>query len=122
MNLRLLPLALLAAPLSAVATAQPLSPQLQSGLRCAALFSIVAGEQTRQGAGDWPALATRGREFFVRISAQAMDAGGLDRPALLALVQAEAKGLQTPQSRAALKAPCLAMLDANLPVAGRGRE
>ena len=118
MNLRLLPFALLAAPLSAGAAAPPLSPELQTGLRCAALFSIVAGEQVRHGAGDWPVLATRGREFFVRISARAMDAGALDRSALQALLHAEVKGLQSPADRTALKAPCLAMLDANLPVAG----
>jgi hypothetical protein len=115
MKLHLLPLALLALPFSAQAAAPTLPPELQTGLRCAALFSIVAGEQARQGATDWPPLAQRGREFFVRISARAMDAGKLDRPALQAVMQGEVTALRANPNRAALKAPCLAMLDANLP-------
>ena len=115
MMLRLLPFALLAAPLSAQAAAPPLPPELQTGLRCAALFSIVAAQQTRQGASDWPPLAERGREFFVRVSARAMDAGKLDRPALQALMQGQVAELRSNDQRAALKAPCLAMLDANIP-------
>lgn len=114
---RLIPFALLAAPLSAQAGAPPLPPELQQGLRCAALFSIVAGEQARHGANDWPPLQQRGREFFVRVSARAMDLGKLDPPALQALIQAEAAALRTNDRRAPLKAPCLAMLEANLPVA-----
>lgn len=119
MMLRLLPFALLAAPLSAQAAAPPLPPELQTGLRCAALFSIVAAQQTRQGASDWPPLAKRGREFFVRVSARAMDAGKLDRADLQALIRAEVIALNPPESRVALKVPCLAMLDANVPAAGR---
>ncbi|MFN5779063.1 MAG: hypothetical protein ACK44O_06250 [Novosphingobium sp.] len=61
MKLHLLPLALLALPFSAQAAAPTLPPELQTGLRCAALFSIVAGEQARQGATDWPPLTQRGR-------------------------------------------------------------
>lgn len=115
MKLRIIPLALLAAPLSVQASAPALPPELQTGLRCAALFSIVAGEQARQGASDWPPLQQRGREFFVRVSARVMDAGKLDRPALQTVMQAEAAALRSPDRRAALKVPCLAMLDANLP-------
>jgi len=119
MKLHLLPLALLALPFSAQAAAPTLPPELQTGLRCAALFSIVAGEQVRQGATDWPPLTQRGREFFVRISARAMDAGKLDRPALQAVMQGEFSALRANPNRAALKAPCLAMLDANLPQGAR---
>mgnify|MGYP000222769124 CR=1 FL=1 len=110
-------LALLAVPLSAQAAAPKLPPELQTGLRCAALFSIVAADQARQGGDDWPPLAQRGREFFVQVSARAMDAGKLDRPALQALLRAEVTSLRSGNSRAALKTPCLAMLDANLPAA-----
>lgn len=121
MKLRLLPLALLAAPLSAQTAAPPLPPELQTGLRCAALFSIVAADQARNapGAIGWPPLAQRGREFFVQVSARAMDAGKLDRPALQALIQGEVAALRAKDSRAVLKAPCLAMLDANIPAAAR---
>lgn len=116
MKLRLLPLALLAAPLSAQTATPPLSPELQTGLRCAALFSIVAAEQAHGGARDWPAITQRGREFFVRISARAMDAGKLDRPALQALMQSEVAAVRKPETRAGLKTPCLAILDASIPV------
>lgn len=120
MKLRLLPLALLAAPLSAQSAAPPLPVELQAGLRCAALFSLVAADQARgaPGASEWPPLAQRGREFFVRVSARAMDAGKLDRAALQARMQTEVSALRANDRRAALKAPCLAMLDANLPKSG----
>ncbi|GAA4778776.1 hypothetical protein [Novosphingobium ginsenosidimutans] len=119
MKLYLLPLALLAAPLSAQANAPTLSPELQTGLRCAALFSVVAAEQARMGARDWPPITARGREFFVRVSARAMDAGKLDRPALQALMRSEVAAVRKAETRAALKAPCLAMLDANIPPTAR---
>lgn len=106
----------LAAPLSAQTAAPALPPEVQTGLRCAALFSIVAAEQARGGAQDWPPITQRGREFFVRISARAMDAGKLDRPALQALMRREVMAVRQRETRAALKAPCLTMLDANIPV------
>lgn len=115
-------LALLSAPLSAQAAAPSLPVDLQAGLRCAALFSVISAEQARQGARDWPPVAQRGREFFVRISARAMDAGKLDRPALQALMRGEVAAVRKPEMRSALKAPCLAMLDASIPaVAGAPR-
>lgn len=114
MKLPMLLLALLAAPLSAQAPAPNLPPELQTGLRCAALFSVVAAEQARGAARDWPPVTQRGREFFVRVSARAMDAGKLDRPALQAIMRTEVAAVRKPETRAALKAPCLAMLDANI--------
>lgn len=116
-------LALLAAPLAAQtptgSESASLPPEVQTGLRCAALFSIVAGEQARQApeASDWPPLALRGKEFFVQVSARAMDLGGLDRAGLQALLQTDIAALRRPAARAALKAPCLAVLDANIPAA-----
>ena len=65
---------------------------------------------------------THGKTTTTSMVATLLDAGGLDRPALQSLIQAEVQGLQTPQSRAAVKAPCLAMLDANLPVAAAGQK
>ena len=95
MKLHLIPLALLAAPLAAQTATPKLPPELQTGLRCAALFSVVSAEQARQGARDWPPITQRGREFFVRISARAMDAGKLDRPALQALMRGEVAAVRT---------------------------
>lgn len=136
MILRLVSLLLLAAPALAQSSApapvpppaaQPrLSPELQMAVRCGALFAIIAGEQARGLAADWPPLGARGREFFVRVAAQAMDAAGLDRPGIRALLQGEVAALQnaaatgSANQAATLRAPCLAMLDAALPpVAGR---
>jgi hypothetical protein len=116
MKLPLLLLALLAAPLAAQTATPKLPPEVQTGLRCAALFSVVSAEQARQGARDWPSITQRGREFFVRISARAMDVGKLDRPALQALMRGEVAAVRQSETRAALKAPCLAMLDANVPL------
>jgi hypothetical protein len=121
MKLPTLLLALLAAPLSAQAAAPSLPPELQTGLRCAALFSIVAADQVRgaPGASAWPPLAQRGREFFVRVSARAMDAGKLDRPGLQTLMQGEVQAMRANRDRAALQGPCLALLDAVVPAAAR---
>ena len=124
MKLHRYPLALLFAAFVAQAAAPvpTLPTELQAAVRCAAVFSIVAAEQARHGAGDWPPLDQRGREFFVRVSAQAMDVGRLDRQALQGLMQAEAAQLRNARDRAALKVPCLTMLDANLPVAAQRRR
>lgn len=112
-------LATTAASAQAPAAPPPLSPELQLGLRCAALFSIVAGEQARQapGAADWPPLAERGREFFVRVAAQAMDEGQLDRAGIQSLMGAEAALLRDPAVARSLRQPCLTLLDATLPAA-----
>lgn len=122
-------LATTAASAQAPAAPPPLAPELQLGLRCAALFSIIAGEQARQapGAADWPTLAERGREFFVRVAAQAMDAGKLDRAGITALMQAEAEALQRTDTAVTfairaggIRNQCLALLDATVPpIAGR---
>jgi hypothetical protein len=134
MILRALPFALLFATpslASSDASAQPpsaprLAPELQAAVRCAALFSLVAAEQRHGDATPgWPPLAERGREFFVRVLAQTMDSGGLDRPGVQALMQVEARVLAetalakrtTVAEASGLKSPCLAMLDEALPPA-----
>lgn len=96
-----------------------LDPELQAAVRCAALFSIVAANQARgaEGAGSWPPLAARGREFFVRVAARTMDSTGLDRAGIQALFQAEAAALAPKATRTALRVPCLALLDAAVPPA-----
>ena len=128
-GVKMLALALLSAPQPALAQAPVatplLSPDLQMGLRCAALLSLVAGEQARgaPGAADWLPLAMRGREFFVRIAARVMDEAKVDRAGIVALVRAEVASLQDraaaqrnpATSAAALKAPCLVLLEATLP-------
>jgi hypothetical protein len=114
----------LGAPLAAqpsLPSAASLAPELQTGLRCAALFSIVASQQARGdiGKSDWPPLGLRGREFFVRIAARVMDAAKVDRSGIQALMRSEVIALNGSAAAAheSLKAPCLAMLDATIPPA-----
>lgn len=107
-----------------------LSLEQETALRCSALFGIVAFDQARGAPVDprWPAMAVRGKEFFVRTGARLMDETGIDRAQLQALVQREVVGLQAGGGAAAapgalagsLREPCLMLLDAALPVdAGR---
>lgn len=129
MILRTLPFALLfAVPVAATPAPPPprLAPELQAAVRCATLFSLVAAEQRHGDATPgWPPLAERGREFFVRVLAQAMDRSGLDRPGIQALMQAEARVLAetalakrtTVAEASGMKGPCLTMLDEALPPA-----
>lgn len=61
-------------------------------LRCGIAFAVVEGWQNAQAEREksWPAMAeVGGREFFVRAAAQLMDARGLDRDDLTAIVEAE---------------------------------
>src|SRR5437763_1189725 len=89
-----LALLLPALALSLPATAQEapaMTPEQTMQLRCAAAFAIVAGDQARgdPAALAYPALAARGREYFVQVGAQLMDALHLTREQLSERVQAE---------------------------------
>ncbi|MBX7539533.1 hypothetical protein [Qipengyuania sphaerica] len=86
---------LVALALAAPALAQedaPASPQLSleqaTNLRCGVVFGTVAAAQDRgeEAALELPAMKERGREFFVRTTAQLMDDENLDRDAVKALV------------------------------------
>jgi len=91
-------------------------------LRCSAAFGLIAGEQARgdEAANRYPPLAERGREFFVRASAQVMDELGLTSEQLRDLVNAEVETLQSEAARAedsrayvdSVMQPCLLALDA----------
>jgi len=115
----LLPLVLLPALLvAAPAAARPLTPEERTGLACASAFALVAAGQAR---GDpamtqYPPLGTRGREYFVRLSAQLMDDAGLDRDAIAALSRQQAEALRR-TGVAAVMPTCLAALDADIPPA-----
>lgn len=116
MTSRLLPLALLfAAP--AVAQEQsppkPLSLQQASALKCSAAFAIGATMQARGQGIEWPALGQRGREFFVRASAQIMDETGRTRDQVAAELSGHAKQLGEPGALAAAMGPCLLLLGAS---------
>ena len=119
----------LAAPLSAAGSQPQLNPLQETALQCSALFAIVAGEQARHtpGSAALPALGTRGREYFVLTSARLMDETGMGRDQvrdlMVARVRQTSQRLATSRDASAVMAaglkPCLALLDAEVPVPGR---
>jgi hypothetical protein len=119
MIVRLIPLALLVA---VPATAQfapeqgppgPLSLQQSTALKCSAAFALGAAMQAKGEGAQWPALVMRGREFFVRVSAQVMDETGRTRDQVAAELTGQAKSLGEPGALAAAMPPCLLLLDAS---------
>lgn len=128
---RLIPLAL--ALLAAPAAAQPVpnsAPRLslaqEAALRCSATFAKVASDQARKVPGweRYPALGTRGREFFVRTTAQLMDQTGVSRETVVSLLKVRYDELQARAARSrdpvgmvgdAARA-CLPLLDAEVPL------
>lgn len=113
--LRIAPLALLfATPAIAQAPeSAPLTLQQASAIKCSAAFALVASAQARGEANQWPALVTRGREFFVRSSARIMDETGWTRDQVATRLADQAKALADPASLAAAMPPCLLLLDAS---------
>jgi len=107
-------LALQAAPASAT-PAPPLSQDSRALLRCSAAFAMVAQWQAMGDASAlrWPALGTRGREFFVRSLAQLMDETGLDRDGIALLAGTEAKALRDSGETYKIMPACLMMLEAS---------
>ncbi|MFC4294105.1 hypothetical protein ACFO0A_03425 [Novosphingobium tardum] len=107
----------------AAQTPSGLSAQTRSDLACAASFAIVATEQAHGGKAlaSYPPMAVRGREFFVRTGAHAMDEAGLTREAVKALLEAEVARLQGeaashPDAVIARKmGECLPRLEATVP-------
>lgn len=101
---------------SAAAPAEPapLSQENRAMLRCAAAFALVARGQAEGDAAarQWPDVATRGREFFVRALAQLMDETGRDRAGITALAQTEAQALTANDDVAKIMPSCLSMLEA----------
>jgi len=114
----LLPLPLLltlaASPLAAAP--RPLAPDEQMGLTCAAAFALAAAGQARgePAMAQYPPLATRGREYFVRLAAQLMDDAGLDQAGIRAALEARAAPLRR-GGIASVMPSCLAALDRELP-------
>lgn len=102
--------ALLAVPAPA---AEPLDPGQRFTLHCAAAFARVAAGQAQ---GDpalaaYPPLAERGREYFVRAGAEAMDAAGLTREELQTHLQAEMAALAEPGALEQVMPLCLKSLE-----------
>lgn len=120
MMLRLLPLALLAVASAALAAPRPLTPDERMGLTCASAFAMVAAGQARGEAGmtQYPPLAARGREWFVRLAAQLMDDAGLDQAGIRTATEQEAATLRR-TGVAGVMPSCLRTLDADVPPPAR---
>ena len=105
-----------AAPLAAQTAAPPAPPPLTmqqaTSLKCSAAFALGTAMQARGEGAGWPPLATRGREFFVRASAQLMDDSGRTREQVAGDLKREAAALAAPGALASAMPPCLLLLDA----------
>ncbi len=115
----LAPLALAAAPAAAPPAAMPPAPPaltaLQAtALRCGVVFALGAAMQAGRSpeAARWPGLGTRGKEYFVRVTAQLMDETRASRETLAALAMREVPALQRPGTVAAAMPQCLPLLEA----------
>jgi len=111
--LSFLALCVLAVPALA-APPRALTADEHGALRCAAAFAMVSAAQARGDAEarKFPPLAQRGREFFVRLGAQLMDAAGLDEAGVKAAAQAEASDLRRSGGPQLAMPFCLRVLDA----------
>lgn len=111
-------LTMLAALSLAAAPAAPaplsLDPQQSAALRCGVVFALGARMQQERSpaAAGWPDLATRGKEFFVRVTAKLLDETGATREALSARATREVPALQTDGAVAAAMPGCLPLLAA----------
>lgn len=90
----------------------PLNLQQSAALKCSAAFALGAAAQARGEGEEWPALATRGREYFVRTSARIMDETGWSRDLVALRLADQAKALGTPGALANAMPPCLLLLAA----------
>lgn len=107
----ILALALLAVPGASLAQS-PLTLEHRMLLRCSAAFAITANRQA-SGEADalaFPALAARGREYFVRASARVMGEAGLDRAAVARALATEARDLVENGTLAQVMPVCLSLL------------
>lgn len=86
----------------------------RTALRCAAAFAITANlQQQGEASGDYPPMAERGREFFVRSAARVMDDTGMDRAGVANVLAGEAQQLADADAREAIMPACLLLLDAS---------
>lgn len=121
-TLLVLPAVLAAVP-AAAQEPPPFTLEHRMLLRCSAVFAIVAAEQQRGVASAlaYPALAERGREYFVRSSVRLMDDLQLTREQVETSLRAEVEGLRKASAEAAEPAgyldsvmrPCLAALESS---------
>lgn len=122
--------ALVAMPASALRGPLPkLNLAQEAALRCSAVFGLIAYDQQRAapGAGDYPPLVVRGREFFVRTTARLMDETGASREAVQALLKQRVDELQMGSMKSKdpkgfvgrMVTSCRPLLDAEVPPAAK---
>jgi hypothetical protein len=111
----LLAISALTVSAAAQTSANTLNLEDRTALRCAAAFAIVADGQAQgdKEALAYPAMGTRGREFFVRTSARVMDNTGIDRAAVAAVLQQEALALRSNGETRQIMPACLLLLGAS---------
>lgn len=107
-----------AALILAAAPAGPdpaLTPPQAQALRCGVVFALGARMQAEGDAeaAGWPPLVTRGKEYFVRVTAKLMDETGASREALAALATREVAPLQAEGAMTGAMAACLPLLEAS---------
>lgn len=105
--------------------AQETVADLDTAVRCAVVFGLIAGGQ-EQGSADalaYPPMEERGREFFVQVGARLIDERGLttEQVAGVLLDQAnalidQAQASHDPEgAMRSVAEPCLVLLDATIP-------
>lgn len=112
----LAPLALSLAQAGPATEPPKLTLEQASALRCSVAFGLVHKGQLEGDAtmARYPVMAERGREFFVRTTAQLMDELGIDREAIMVLVTRESTALTTSSGRLDEVMPaCLMMLESS---------
>jgi len=82
-------------------------------VRCSVAFAMTAYAQEQGGANAqaYPPLGERGREFFVRSSAQVMDEAGLDFDQMAAEHEREALDLRDSGQIDEIMPVCLQLLE-----------
>lgn len=106
---------LAAAPAAESAAESALTPPQAEALRCGVVFALGARLQADKApvAARWPALGTRGKEYFVRVTAQLMDDTGASREVLAAMAMRQIPALSNPATLAAAMPGCLPLLEAS---------
>jgi hypothetical protein len=107
---------LAAVALAAAPTAEPtLTPPQAAALRCGVVFALGAKLQADKAplAASWPALTTRGKEYFVRVTARLMDDTGASRDTLAAMAMRQVPALSDPAALGAAMPGCLPLLEAS---------
>ena len=102
--------------LAAAPAAEPvLNPPQAMALRCGVVFALGARLQAENLpiALGWPPLGTRGKEYFVRVTAKLMDDTKASREMLSAMAMRQVPSLGTPSAIAAAMPGCLPLLDAS---------